>query len=176
MKKTLATIAIALVLTTSIIAGTLAMYTTAIDKLAEGSVVAKEFILTEGGTDTFVQNVKLSPSESGNWQFSVKNFSGSLVSETAMALDFNVTVRGADGKTAIAPLVITVSDENGRTVGTVTGSGSIQFDDEFALSASGQEKVYTVNLSWPSNNSVDINYAGGSFGTEVEVSVTGTQK
>lgn len=175
MKKTLITIAMVLVLTTSIISGTLAMYTTTIDNLTEGSVVAKEFILTEGGTDTFVQNVKIAPSETNTWSFSVKNYNGGIVSETAMTLDFNVTVIGADGKSAIAPLVITVKDENDTVVGTVTGSGTILFDDAFALMASGQEKVYTVTVNWPSNNSVDTNYAGSGFGTAVEISVTGTQ-
>jgi len=74
MKKTLITLALVLLLATSVIAGTLAMYTTSIDNLSEGSVVAKEFILTKGGTDTFAQNVKLSPGESEEWKFSIKNY------------------------------------------------------------------------------------------------------
>ena len=84
MKKALLGFALVLLLTTSVIAGTLAMYTTSIDNLAEGSVVAKEFILTEGGTDTFTKNVKIAPNETVNWQFSVMNYNGSIISETAM--------------------------------------------------------------------------------------------
>lgn len=176
MKKTLILVALILVVSTSILAGTLAMYTTNIDNLAQGNVVAKEFILTEGGTDTFLTNVKIAPSETVNWQFSVKNYNGSIISETAMGLDFDVKALAADGKTVIAPLVITVKDENGQTVGTVTGSGDIRFDDEFALNVQGQEKVYTVSVNWPADGASDINYAGASFGTAVRVSVTGTQK
>ena len=176
MKKILTGFALVLLLTTSIIAGTLAMYTTSIDDLAEGSVVAKEFILTEGGTDSFVKNVKIAPGETVNWQFSVKNYNGSVISETAMGLDFDINVAAAEGKSAIAPLVITVKDSAGNVAGTVTESGKIEFNDNFALSASGQEKVYTVSVNWPGNSSSDINYAGAGFGTAVKVSVTGTQK
>ncbi len=176
MKKILTGFALVLLLTTSIVAGTLAMYTTKIDNLAEGSVVAKEFILTEGGTDTFTKNVKIAPGETVNWQFSVKNFNGSVISETAMDLNFDLDVGAADGKTAIAPLTITVKDSNGNTVGTVTQSGKIKFSDVFALAASGQEKTYTVSVNWPGNGANDINYAGAGYGTAVKVSVTGTQK
>lgn len=176
MKKTLVIIALVLVLSTSIIAGTLAMYTTTIDNVAEGSVVAKEFVLVESGTDSFTDNVKIAPSETVDWQFSVQNYNGSVVSETAMALDFNVSVAAADGKTMIDPLVVTVKDQDGNTVGTSTGGGTIQFSDNFALDTNGQQKTYTVSITWPSNDSVDINYAGSNFGAAVNVSVTGTQE
>ncbi len=176
MKKALLGFALVLLLTTSVIAGTLAMYTTSIDNLAEGSVVAKEFILTEGGTDTFTKNVKIAPNETVNWQFSVKNYNGSIISETAMNLDFDVDVAAAEGKNVITPLVVTVKDSNGNTVGTVTASGKIEFTNEFGLSATGHEKVYTVSVNWPGNSASDINYAGAGYGTAVKVSVTGTQK
>ena len=176
MKKTLTFVALVLVLTTSVIAGTLAMYTTSIDKLSEGSVVAKEFILTEGGTDTFTQNVAIAPGETQSFQFSVKNYNGSIVSETAMDLAFDLDVQAADGKSVIAPLVITVKDSSGNTVGSVTGSGTIQFNDEFSLNAQGQEKTYTAVVTWPGTENTDINYAGAGFGTALKVSVTGTQK
>ncbi len=176
MKKILITLAFVLLLATSITAGTLAMYTTSIDNLAEGSVVAKEFVLTEGGTDTFTKNVNIAPGETVNWQFSVKNYNGSIVSETAMDLDFDVDVIAADGKTVIAPLDITVKNSAGDIVGTVTSNGKIAFGDEFNLSANGQEKTYTVSVNWKSNDAVDINYAGANYGTAIKVAVTGTQK
>lgn len=176
MKKTLVMIALVLVVSTSLISGTLAMYTTAIDDLADGSVVAKEFVLTEGGTDSFVKDVNMAPEETVNWQFSVKNYEGSVISETAMALDFDINVAAADGKSLVEPLVFTVIDESGAVVGTVTSSGSTTFSDEFVLAADGQEKTYTVSINWPGDDAVDIQYAGADYGTSVEVSVTGTQK
>ena len=176
MKKIILTAALVLFMVTSIIAGTLAMYTTKIDNLAEGSVVAKEFVLLENGTDTFVKNVKVAPTETETWQFSVKNYDGAIVSETAMDLDINVDVQAHSGKDAIAPLTIIVKDEDGNQVGSmVNGTGVIQFDDSFSLSATGQERTYTVVVYWPSDNDVDINYAGAGYGNDVTVSVTGTQ-
>lgn len=176
MKKVLVIVALVLVLSTAVIAGTLAMYTTSIDNLATGSVVAKEFVLLENGSDSFTENVKIAPTDTVDWQFSVKNYDGAIVSETAMALDFNIQIAAPNGKSMIDPLVITVNDESGNVVGTTTGNGTIDFNNEFALNASGQQKTYTVSVNWPSNDAVDINYAGANYGAAVTVSVTGTQK
>ncbi|SDG96218.1 hypothetical protein [Desulfosporosinus hippei] len=176
MKKALTTIALVLILSTSVIAGTLAMYTTTIDNLAEGSVVAKEFVLVEGGTDTFEKNVKIAPAETVDWQFSVKNYDGAIISETAMDVNYTVDVVAEDGKSVIAPLEVSIKDADGQVVGGLTSNGKIEFSEEFGLNASGQEKVYTVSLNWPSNDNADKTYAGADYGTAVKVSVTGTQK
>lgn len=175
MKKILTLVALVLIVSTSVIAGTLAMYTTTIDNIAEGSVVAKEFILVEGGTDTFTENVKIGPSETKDWQFKVRNYNGAVISETGMDLNFAVDVLAENGKTVIAPLNVSVKNPNGDVVGTVNSNGKIEFADEFELSASGQEKTYTVSVNWPSNNTVDSSFAGTAYGTAVKVSVTGTQ-
>ena len=176
MKKILIISALVLTLVTSVAAGTLANYTTALDNVANGSVTAKEFVLTGSGSDSFKKDVKIAPTETVSWQFSVKNFNGSTVSETAMDLAFNVDVKSSEGKKAIDPLVVSVLDEKGNVVGTQTGTGTIKFNDGFGLSDKGQTKTYTVKIEWPSNDKTDINYAGSGYGTAINVSVTGTQK
>ncbi len=184
MKRTLLVAALVLAISTSIIAGTMAMYVVEIDDLAEGSVVAKEFALEPGETDTFENNVKIAPGETVDWEFSVKNYDeNDVVSETAMDLDFAVTLADAEGKDAIVPLLVTVKDENEQTVTPETstvqdGSGTITFTDEFLLADQGQEKTYTVSIEWPweTTGVDDIDYAGAGYGTAITVSVTGTQK
>jgi predicted ester cyclase len=93
-----------------------------------------------------------------------------------MDLAFDIEVLASEGKSVIAPLVVTVKDAAGNTAGTVTSNGHIQFSDEFLLNATGQEKTFTVSVAWPSNDLTDINYAGANYGSAVKVSVTGTQK
>lgn len=176
MKKVLVIIALVMVVSTSIIAGTLAMYTTKIDNVASGSVVAKEFVLLEDGSDSFTENVKIAPSETVEWQFGVRNYDGAVVSETAMALDFDIDVDAPEGKAMLDTVIVTVKDEYGQVVGRSTGSGTITYDSAFELSAQGQSETYTVSVNWPSNDQVDINYAGADYGAAVTVSVTGTQK
>lgn len=175
MKRTLIIMALVLIISTSVIAGTLSMYVVKIDDLAEGSVVAKEFILLENGADTFATGVTIAPGEEVEWKFGVKNYDGEVVTETAMDLDFKVEISADGDKLAIEPLVVTVKDEE-ETRGTKTGVGEITFADEFSLEETGQEKTYTVNVKWPSNDEVDINYVGSGFGTALKVSVTGTQQ
>jgi hypothetical protein len=176
MKRTLLVAALVLAISTSIIAGTMAMYTITIDDLAQGSVVAKEFVLEPGQTNTFAEDVEIAPGERVEWEFSVKNYEGDVVSETAMDLDIAVDIDDAAGKDAIAPLEITIIDEDENVVGQETGTGSIEFDDEFDLDEDGQEKTYKVLIEWPSDDEVDIDYAGADFGTSITVSVTGTQQ
>ncbi len=175
-KKTLIGMALILAIAISVISGTLALYTTTIDNLAKGSVVAKEFVLLENGTDTFVQDVKIAPTETVSWAFSIKNFKDSVVSETAMNLAIKLSITAATGKTAIAPLVVTVKDEDGTVVGTKTGTGTIEFKDTFTLKAEGQTHTYTVAINWPSSEA-DASYTteDGDFGSSINVSVTGTQ-
>ncbi len=180
MKRALSIIALVLVISTSIVAGTLAMYVVEIDDLAEGSVVAKEFILVEGETNTFEENIKIAPGETVDWMFSVKNYDGTVVSETGMDLEFDITLADAEDKTAIVPLVVTVKNEDQEEVGVQeieNGTGTITFTDKFELSEEGQEKTYTVAVEWPweTEGVDDIDFAGTSNGTAIKVSVTGTQ-
>ncbi|NMB42057.1 MAG: hypothetical protein GX996_08990 [Firmicutes bacterium] len=176
MKRTLVIMFLVLAISTSIIAGTMAMYVVEIDDLAEGSVVAKEFVLKPGETNTFAEDVEIAPGESVDWEFSVKNYEGGVVSETAMDLDIAVDIDDAAGKDAIAPLEITIIDEVEGVRGHEIGTGSIEFNDEFALDKDGQEKTYKVLIEWPSDDEVDIDYAGADYGTAVKVSIIGTQK
>jgi len=183
MKKNLVLAALALAISMSIIAGTLAMYVVEIDDLAEGSLVAKEFILLEGGTDTFEDNVKIAPGETVDWTFSVRNYDGTLVSETAMDLVFSIDIAGITEDNAIEPLIFTVKDKDQTAISTETntvenGVGTITFTDEFQLDDDGQEKTYTVHIEWPweTQGVDDTHYAGEGYGTLVKVSVTGTQQ
>jgi hypothetical protein len=177
MKKALVLTALVLLISLSLIAGTLAMYVIEIDDLAKGSVVAKEFILEKGVTNTFSDDVKIAPGETVEWEFSVKNYDGQTISETAMGLDFAIELTAPEGKDLIEPLEVTVIDEDEEQLQTTTTSeGVITFADEFELDVEGQEKTYTVAINWPSNNEVDIDYAGAGYGTALTVSVTGTQK
>lgn len=176
MKRTLIIVALVLIISTSVIAGTLSMYTITLDEFADGSVVAKEFTLVAEGTEVIEESIKIAPGEEVEWGFSVKNYEGEegseIVTETAMDLAFTVEISAAEDKLAIEPLKVTVKDGNGGNIPLEEG----EFKDEFPLETEGQEKTYTVNIEWPSDDSVDINYAGSGFGTAVKVSVTGTQK
>ena len=181
MKRTLLIVALVLLITTSLIAGTLSAYSITIDDLAAGSVVAKEFILKPGETNTFEESIKIAPGETVEWEFSVKNYEEALVSETAMDLEFAVTLAAAEGKDAIEPLVVSVTDEDDQSLALTDG----KFTDEFPLAETGQEKTYNVKIEWPLGTdeipegqtmSEDAQYAGADYGSAVTVSVTGTQQ
>lgn len=175
MKKTALVLILLLVMATSVTAGTLAMYTTSLDNLASGSVVAKEFVFTHEGTDSFSQGVKIAPTETVTWQFSVKNFDGAVITETDLYYKLAFNVHATAGKSAIEPLTVTVKDQSGNVVGSATGVGTFDVLGKFPLSAVGQSQTYTVEVNWPSDDSVDLGYAGDAYGTTVNIDAIASQ-
>lgn len=147
MKKTLVLVALILTIATSVVAGTLAIYNVNLGTIAEGSVAAKNFVFTKAGNDTFVKDVKIAPSESTQWQVAVKNFDGATVTETPMTVTLDFTVSVPAGKTAITPLVVTVTG-NGQEKTILTGAGAAQITFDLAANASVTE-TFTVNVAWP---------------------------
>ena len=175
MKKTMFVLALLLVMAGSLTAGTLAIYTTSIDDLAQGSVSAKEFVFLGEGTDSFSQGVKIAPTESVNWQFSVKNFDGAQITETDLYYKLTFSVQASAGKKAIDPLVVSVLDSAGNVIKSIKGTGTFDVTGAFPVSQAGQSQGYTVKIDWPSDNSVDMKYAGGQYGSTVNVSAQASQ-
>lgn len=159
----------------SLVAGTLALYTTSIDNLADGSVVAKEFIFTGIGTDSFLQGIKIAPTETVQWQFKVKNYENHVITETDLYYKLTFNIRASENKSAIEPLIVTVKDLEGRILNRVTGVGSFDVFGSFRLSETGQEKDYIVQLDWPGDRSNDHEYAGGNYGTSIKVDAVASQ-
>ena len=175
MKKLVILLTLVLLMVSSIVAGTLAMYTVSIDNLAEGSVVAKEFIFVGEGTDTFQQGLKIAPTETVQWQFKVKNYENHIVSETDMYYKLTLNVEALSGKSAIEPLTVTVKDSNGNALNSVTGVGTFDVLGSFPLATNGQEQDYLVEIYWPDDGTSDINYAGGNYGTTINVDAVASQ-
>lgn len=174
MKRVLALVALVLVISISLVAGTLAKYVVTIDDLAEGSVVAKEFILSPGGKINFEKDVKIAPGETVEWVFSVRNHDGEIVSETDMELKFIIDVAAAAGKEHIKPLWVEVKDSSGNSIGKLQYETMTFGGDQFTANKK-EEIVYFVSIHWPSDDQVDIDFAGSNYGTAIKVSVTGTQ-
>lgn len=175
MKKIVFLLTLVLIMLSSIVAGTLAMYTVSIDKLAEGSVVAKEFIFIGEGADTFQQGLKIAPSETTQWQFKVKNYDNNIVSETDMYYKLTFHVQAATDKKAIEPLKVTVKDTNGNELNSVTGVGTFDVLGSFPLAVNGQAQDYLVEIYWPDGGTSDIKYAGGNYGTMINVDAVASQ-
>lgn len=175
MRKIVFLLALVLIMLSSIVAGTLAMYTVSIDNLAEGSVVAKEFIFVGEGTDTFQQGLKIAPSETTQWQFKVKNYENHTVSETDMYYKLTFHVQALTGKKAIEPLKVTVKDSNGNALNSVTGVGTFDVLGSFPLAVNGQEQDYFVEINWPDDGTSDVKYAGGNYGTMINVDAVASQ-
>ena len=175
MKKILIVSFLVLAIVASVLAGTLANYTISVDQLATGSVVGKEFIFLKDGADTFQQGIKIAPTEDVVWQFAVKNYNNNAITETDLYYKLTFDVHATSSKSAIDPLVIKVKDSNGNVIKSVTGTGKMEVTGAFPHSAQGQKSTYTVDIYWPSNDAVDINYAGGNYSTTIDVSAVASQ-
>jgi len=175
IKKTVFILVMVLVVASSLVAGTLAAYTKDIDGLAEGSVVAKGFVFTGEGTDSFTEGVKIAPTETVTWHFGVKNYNGVTVTETDLYYKLTFNVAASAGKQAIAPLTVTVKDGSGSVLNTVTGTGTMDVLGVFPEALAGQSANFVVEIFWPSDDSLDIGYAGEGFGTTISVDAAASQ-
>ena len=144
MKKRLIALSLIFLISAAVLSGSLALYTTTLDALAEGSVTAKEFVFTGSGTDSFRHGVKIAPSETVRWTFSVRNFDGALTTETDLYYKLTVRVAATTGKSAIEPLVVTVRDANGAALGSVTGTGYVELLGAFPVYLLEQEDFYAI--------------------------------
>lgn len=175
MKKCLLFLILTLLIAGSMLAGTLAYYTTTIDELAAGSVMAKEFIFLGSGTDSFQQGAKIAPAETIEWPFTVKNFDGNAVTETDLYYRLTLHVTATEGKEAIAPLEVSIKESGGDVIDTVVGTGTFDLYGEFPLAEQGQEQGYVVVIHWPEGGASDMDYAGESFGNTIRVSAVARQ-
>lgn len=175
MKRVILLLALVLAMVSSIAAGTLASYTVAIDNLAGGNVVAKEFVFVGEGTDTFQEGLKIAPSETLHWQFKVKNYQRHVVTETDMYYKLTFNIFASPGKKAIDPLTVTVKDRTGTILNQVTGVGAFDILGSFPLSETGQERDILVEIAWPDGGKSDKDYAGKDFGTSIIVNAQASQ-
>ncbi len=173
MKKILPALLLILAIASSLLAGTIAYYTTSVD-IAAGSVTAKEFIFLGDDSQSFTHNASIAPSETVDWSFTVKNYEDSLITETNQYYKLIFSVTGAEGKKPIEPLVVKVVDGTGKVRNSFTGPGNFEILDEFPLKTEGQSHSYRVVLHWPSGNN-DTAYAGNQYGSAVTVKAIASQ-
>lgn len=91
MKKSLLIVALALVVAGSLVAGTMAQYVKYADP---GNVTPayKQFAFTAANTTTAANvGLKIAPGETKSWIFSVANYSGNQLAETAMNITLAIT-------------------------------------------------------------------------------------
>lgn len=174
MKKTITISLLILAIVSSLLAGTMAYYTTNLD-IATGSVTAKEFIFLSEEVQSFQVNEKIAPSETVSWSFKVMNHNLTAVTETEQYYKLTFDVTAADNKSAIEPLVVTVKDKGGHILYTVTGTAAFDLFDSFTLNGGNQTREYLVEMHWPADGTNDSAFAGSNFGTAIKVSAVASQ-
>lgn len=195
MKKTLFMGALALTIATSMVAGTMAVYTHA-DTLAGGNedtVSAKKFYINSTATDKI--NIKLAPGNEEFWDFQVTNYKENIITEVPMDLKLKVDLKNAE---ALPDLVCTLyrvdGDKNvALASGTRTdGSTTIELEKlgEFAANIK-KDNTYKLGFYWKdtagSNDALDTAIGSddaikddgqtnpGDKLSGISVTVTGTQ-
>ncbi len=175
MKKIITISLLILAIVSSLLAGTMAYYTTNLD-IATGSVTAKEFIFLSEEVHSFQVNEKIAPSETVSWSFKVMNHDDlTAVTETEQYYKLTFDVTAADNKSAIEPLVVTVKDNGGHILYTVTGTAVFDLFDSFTLNGDNQTREYLVEMHWPADGTNDSAFAGSNFGTAIKVSAVASQ-
>lgn len=97
------------------------------------------------------------------------------ITETDLYYKLTFNVQATSGKKAIDPLTVSVLGSTGNVLNSVKGTGTFDVTGAFPLSQNGQTSGYTVKINWPSDKSNDMKYAGGNYGTSINVSAMASQ-
>ncbi len=154
MKKILVTLSLLLMIATSMVAGTLALYSASVDNAAESTVVAKTFVFTAEASESFATEVKMAPGETLTFDVEVKNNDGSNYSEVDMDVAFVVSFTG---DLAAADIDVTTPSAL-----VLTGGAN-------------DSEVVTVTVSWAAGNAGDDNQFIGKSGL-LQISASAVQK
>lgn len=161
MKKTFTIILLALIVATSLITGTLAVYSVEAPEINSGDIIAKQFVFTAAGNQNFASNVSIAPTENVQKTFTVANFNGNVVTQTAMNVTITVSVEGE-----IEPLTIVVTGDEGIEI-VNNGKTSVI---TFTLAANeAVTKTFNVKVLWNSTNN-DTQYMGKASSISVSAS------
>lgn len=176
MKKILTITALVLLVASSLVAGTLAMYTKTLNPI-DGTVTAKKFYI--GATSSSIADVKLAPSESNTWDFDVVNTNESDV-PTEVDMDLAITVDVTTDGVAIDGLVVGLYDSGDNLLGTaVTKTGTVTYslDNAFLANVAATKSFY-VKAEWQNGLASDVTdtaNADAAAQTKILVTVSGSQ-
>jgi hypothetical protein len=163
MKKVFTLVLLCLIVATTLVTGTLAVYSVDAPELQSGDITAKNFVFVAEGTSSFNSSVKIAPTETFEKGFYVSNFDSSKRSETAMNVTIKVTLSGDINPLQIA---VTCSDKNVE----ITQVSATEIVIKFAMSPEQEiTKSFNIIVNWPSTSN-DNAYMGKSSQITVEAS------
>lgn len=172
MKKTLLMGAMALAIVTSMVAGTLAVYSKNFD--FSGNVAAKKFYVN-ASSQVESPNIELAPGETAEWEFEVTNTDGSVIS--AVDMSTGITVSLPDG---FKDITVTLKDSEGTVLGsgTADASGKIEVAGADFVANTARTDAYTLEFKWDGSkdDANDTSLGEAATSSPFTVTVTGTQK
>ncbi|MDD4832503.1 MAG: hypothetical protein PHI78_02390 [Clostridia bacterium] len=173
MKKSLVLILLALIIVSTMVSGSLAVYTTS-QEITSGDISAKLLIFEINKISGFDQSLEIAPTESYTYIFNITNTKGYAVSQVAIDATITVSLGAADGKTAIGNLVAEIYSDGVKIadIPVTDGVGSIDLTKHFDLTAETFE--YEVVITWISSADDNL-YMGSSYGSVLTVNGVAVQ-
>lgn len=150
MKKTLFMCALGLTVATSMVAGTMAIYTHEDDLLEtqDATVRAKKFYVG-GEMTSYTPDVRLAPGQSADWTFTATNIDPDSTMKSEVLTDLEISIDGGKIKDW-ADLEISVTDDAGKTTEctkATDGKLTVTLPEEFAPETA-VTKEYTLTFKW----------------------------
>jgi len=173
-KKKLLLVVLTLAIVTSLSAGTLAVYTTSAEPVS-GAVAIKKFVFTAAGTSGDSTTVKLAPTESKEYAFTVSNTASGATAE--VPLDYTISVNYASAKDAMPGLKAELFAGSVSKVANTSGSFTYTVSNVPA-GGSGRTDSYVLKLTWADSTDSAQTSAGESAGSTtypMTITVSATQ-
>ncbi len=154
---------LALAIVTSLTAGTLAIYTTT-ETWDGNNVQAKKYIFTTAGNQSFAANVKLAPTESQDYLFTVSNADGSAVAEIPLdhtiVVDYSAPMAQMKGLQATLYRRLRGTPEADWSVAKADTTGSFTFTGDLMNANSNTTWEYKLTLTWTDTDNTSQTTSG----------------
>lgn len=172
MKKTLLMGAMALAIVTSMVAGTLAIYSKNFD--FSGNVAAKKFYVN-ASSQVESPDIQIAPGETATWEFEVTNTDGTVISAVDMATSIKVSLPAG-----FQDIAVVLKNSEGAVLGsgTADAAGMIEVNGADFTANTARTDAYTLEFTWDGSkdDANDTSLGEAATSSPFTVTVTGTQK
>lgn len=179
MKKGLLIALLVVAILASVVTGTLAVYNTSLDEM-QGDVISKafEFESSDTGADNFLGAIKIAPTETESFTFSLQNFNeaNGVISEVPMKVTVSAGIILHSDDDELIPLdyKLILLDEDGE----IEDSVSFESDENaeliyyFPLKEQGVKRHFRIDVTW---NETDNDTAFQGMQNDVKVNASAIQ-
>ena len=174
MKRTLLILLLITAISTSLLAGTMAVYSSNVD-LKTGNITAKRFYIGVGNEDAF--NIKIAPGESQQYAFEITNLNKDG-QPTEVDMNLSIAADFSSVYAALPGMQIRLEERGNPSLSRdAAGNGQFRYVEDSAFKADqGATRTFVFVFTWGEADAAKQVAQAGTRVDGITLYITGTQR